>query len=431
MKKTYFLISAALVCLFFTGALYAKPLPEFNPGDCGGWNIKYKTAPASMPWSSADRIAGARDFLIQGDIINSINYYKALKDSGEWSKIRPEYAMALGAGGMYEPAVNFLDTDRQEEPYGAAAYYYAGWVYHLAGYRDMGRDMWKAAQNGGGYHAYFAKDALNTTNPEKLYCAGKLGADKPLPRYVKSAEPDTAEARESLKTALMYYSEEKYFSAAYAFRKMAEKYPGWVIAYMGCSLALEGAGAFDSARAAAEAAQTITGLGKADGDKVSQRVKELGQIKQSDKEAWMRNKNPELETPGVKDTYVISFGGANMGFGGGGDFSLALSGRLGIMVLKEMEVSLGAGFDTLSGLNLSVGATYRYFIDENYSLNPGTAVIFGVSGDGLSISIALNGGFSWYLDKKSSSADIILSLNKTLVSDDPSVSVYVGTTRYF
>ena len=82
MKK-FILLPAALACFFIAASGFAKSLPEFSPGTCGSRAVKYKTAPASMPWNTAERVAAARDFMAQGDIINSIAYYKSLKDSAE------------------------------------------------------------------------------------------------------------------------------------------------------------------------------------------------------------------------------------------------------------------------------------------------------------------------------------------------------------
>jgi len=429
MKK-FILLSAALACFFISASGFAKSLPEFSPGTCGSRAVKYKTAPASMPWNTAERVAAARDFMAQGDIINSIAYYKSLKDSAEWNEIRPEYALALALGGMSEPAMNCLDNSRQQEPFGSAAYYYAGWIFSLAGYRSIGNNMWDTAKNGGGYHAALAQKAAGAAAENNL-CGQKMAQAKDLPRGVKQAQPKSQDAKEGLKAAMISYSEGKYFHAAYLFCGLSEKYPGWVVAYMGCSLALEGAGAFDAARDCARAAETLTGLSADDRKKISERVNELGKMKEEEKDAWMRDKNPENENAMNKEIYVLSFGGANAGFGGGSDFTLSLSGKLGVMIIKEMDVSLGLGYETVSGLVLSVSSAYRYYFDDNYSINPGAAVNFGVSENGLSISIALNGGFSWYLDNKSSSADIIVSLNKSLASEDPSISAYVGMTRYF
>jgi tetratricopeptide (TPR) repeat protein len=429
MKKT--LIFLTFLTFFLTLKnfyLNADSLQEFNPLDCEVVESQNKLF--SFLYSDIDKINEARNHLIKGEIIDAIDDYRNLKDSEYWSDICPEYAFTLACAGNLESAMNYLDDAIEEMPSNSSPYYYAGLVFFIAGYKDVANNFFKVAEKFPGYHSQFAAKAAKIGISGIKCLKITPPPEKNVKKGLKSFVPPSQEAKDALSLALLYYSENKHLSAIYEFLKLIDEYAGWVLPYMGCSLAMEKAGAFDAAKDFTDVALSISGIDKETKNQLEDRKNTFNKMTPEDKTSWIEEKiKAENEDINFDNVFFISFGGANFSFDDG-EFSFSISGRLGIILSKKLDVSLNSGYDKSNGFTLGFNTVYRYFFARSYSLNTGVALTYNSSSS--SLFTGITGGASWYFDRKKSSVDVMLIINDDLLNDNSlSTNLFLGITRYF
>ncbi|HPD18084.1 MAG TPA: hypothetical protein PLF61_00290 [Candidatus Goldiibacteriota bacterium] len=425
MKKT--LIFLAFFLTLGNFYLNADSLPEFNPLDCKVLESQNKLF--SFLYSDIDKVNEARNHLIKGEIIDAVDDYRNLKDSEYWPDVCPEYAFALACIGNFESAMNYLDDAMEEMPSDSSPYYYTGLVFFIAGYKDIANDFFKVAGKLPGYHAQLAAKAAKT-GISGIKCLKIIPPEKNIKKVLKSFTPPSQEAKDMLSLALLYYSGNKYLSATYEFLKLIDRYEGWVLPYMGCSLAMEKVEMFDSARDFADAALSISGIDEETKNQLKDRKNAFDKMSPGDKTLWIEEKiKAKNEDINLDNIFFISFGGANFSFDDG-EFSFSISGRLGIILSEKTDVSLNAGYDKSNGFTLGFNTAYRYFFARSYSLNAGVALTYNSSSS--SLFTGITGGASWYFDRKKSSVDAMLIINSDLLNDNSlSTNLFLGITRYF
>lgn len=249
-----------------------------------------------------------------------------------------------------------------------------------------------------------------------------------LPEIKKSRVAPDEKAKALLVRAVTLLSEKKYFTSILIYRQLIETYPDWEIPYLGYTLALEKTGAFECAKKAAEQA-LLTASGDKDAkEQLKIKLKELGEMTPADRDNWVKGQTTEsfMDKP---ESFYLGFGGGQLMFGGRTGFELAINGRAGILMNTGVDISLNMGIDTTTGFDIGVNATQRFYIGNEYSLNPGASIDLN-TGRG-SLSIGLLGGGSYYFDDKKSSIDALLSIGAYIGNNaGPSIGFYVGTTRY-
>jgi tetratricopeptide (TPR) repeat protein len=242
----------------------------------------------------------------------------------------------------------------------------------------------------------------------------------------KSAAPDDT-AKGLLVRAVTMLSEKKYFTAILIYRGLIEKYPDWEIPYLGYTLALEKAGAFDCEKQASKQAQAASGNDSQAKQQLEKKAKQLDSAPADKQDKWIKAQTTDsfAEKPAG---FYLGFGGGQLMFGGSNGFKLVISGRAGMLMNTGEDISLNLGLDTSSGLDIGANATQRFYVGKEYSINPGIALDYN-TGRG-SLSLGLLGGGSWYFEKNNS-LDLLLSLNGYIGNGAGfSAGFYLGMTRY-
>jgi hypothetical protein len=222
-------------------------------------------------------------------------------------------------------------------------------------------------------------------------------------------------------------SEKKYFTAILIYRGLIEKYPDWEIPYLGYTLALEKAGAFDCEKQASKQAQAASGNDSQAKQQLEKKAKQLDSAPAGKQDKWIKAQTTDsfAEKPAG---FYLGFGGGQLMFGGSNGFKLVISGRAGMLMNTGEDISLNLGLDTSSGLDIGANATQRFYVGKEYSINPGIALDYN-TGRG-SLSLGLLGGGSWYFEKNNS-LDLLLSLNGYIGNGaGVSAGFYLGMTRY-
>jgi tetratricopeptide (TPR) repeat protein len=249
-----------------------------------------------------------------------------------------------------------------------------------------------------------------------------------LPVIKKSTIVPDKKAKALLVRAVTLLSEKKYFTSILIYRQLIEAYPGWEIPYLGYTLALEKTGAFECAKKASEQALLAAANDKDAQEQLKVKSKELGSMTQDDRDKWIKGQTAEsfMEKP---ESFYLGFGGGQLMFGGSTGFELAINGRAGILMNTGVDISMNMGIDSTTGFDIGVNATQRFYIGNEYSLNPGASIDLN-TGRG-SVSIGLLGGGSYYFDGKKSSIDALLTIGAYIGNNaGPSIGFYLGTTRY-
>jgi tetratricopeptide (TPR) repeat protein len=249
-----------------------------------------------------------------------------------------------------------------------------------------------------------------------------------LPEIKKSTIAPDEKAKALLVRAVTLLSEKKYFTSILIYRQLIEAYPGWEIPYLGYTLALEKTGAFECAKKASDQALLAAANDKDAKEQLKIKSKELGSMTPSDRDKWIKGQTMEsfMDKP---ESFYLGFGGGQLMFGGSTGFELAINGRAGILMNTGVDISMNAGYDTTAGFDIGVNATQRFYIGNEYSLNPGASIDLN-TGRG-SVSIGLLGGGSYYFDNKKSSIDALLTIGAYIGNNaGPSIGFYLGTTRY-
>ena len=247
-----------------------------------------------------------------------------------------------------------------------------------------------------------------------------------LPEITKiTKEPQQADLQ-FLAKALSFLYDKNYFTSAFIYRKLIEKYPGWDLLYIGSVLCLENIGAFNNATKLSQRALELT-KDKETKLQMKEKLSELKSMSEKKKKSWRDEQGAKeiKEEEKNQKNFFIGFGGAQISIGGDSGFKLLLKGRVGMFVLKNTDISADITVDTSSGLILGLSGVERFYLIDDISLNSG--VFLSVNTAGPTFNLGLSGGASYYLDKYTS---IDLTLNIIgLPSQD--INFYLGMTRYF
>jgi hypothetical protein len=265
---------------------------------------------------------------------------------------------------------------------------------------------------------------------KKIIQAKIISEDSELPAVLKGKTAPDDSAKEKLVRAVSLLADKKYFTSALIYRGLINDYPDWVIPYLGYTLALEKAGAFQCAKEAAVQAAAAAVFDKEIAAQIKAKIKQLEAAAAKPQNSWRFEQTADTfaEKPAG---FYLGFGGGQMVFGGKDGFRLSVNGRFGMLFNTGEDISLNLGIDSSIGSNLGIVGIQRYYLGEDFSANAGALAGIGADSAGLNVSAGLTGGGSIYYDNKKSSLDLMLNMRAYLGGNNKTgVEIYLGTTRY-
>ncbi len=365
-------------------------------------------------------IEKARNFILTENINEAVAAYSGLAKNSTDPELIMEYAYALALGGFYDASFIYLDRIRNNGFNSVDVNYYTSQVFALMGNNDLASEFWSPSMQ----------------NKAPGWISSK--ATTLLEKFKKKLSGSTKTNRDELianfRHANQLASQNLYFQSIALFQEITTLYPNEYLPYVGYSISLEKAGAFQKSSQALTKAIALLSNSAEDKEKKQLMEQQLYELKLK-AASFQKNNASQITQNYVPENKrvqtVAHIGGmvsphlTNINLRYGFYIANAGSGSIDFGMLQNKNAD-----NTFNNTYFHIGVTTY---ERMKKILAGVGIQFNFENGGTTTyNLKLSGGLSFVGKSKRSSLDIFIDVLKNTSATEPLVlNVSLGTSFYF